>query len=173
MPLATIGRADECDVVLKHGSVSAKHAEVSWVGDGWTVRDLGSTNGTRVGLIPLKEARPLVNAAHLIVGDVDLLFLHGGEEGAIEADELLASLQRRGGLSRREARQALDEHARTGRDVEEILMDRRILGPGSLYEMRHDALHGTMQEATPREPGAISWVVLAAALAAIAWLLFR
>lgn len=173
MPRATLGRSIDCDVVLNHPSVSAQHAEINWTGHGWMVHDLDSTNGTRVGLIPVTEARPLVNAAHLIVGEVDLLFLHGGEEGAIAARDLIESLQRRGGLTRSDARRALDEHARTGRDVEEILMERQLLGPGSLYEMRHDALHGTMQEAaTPREPGALTWILMAAAVAAIVWLLF-
>jgi pSer/pThr/pTyr-binding forkhead associated (FHA) protein len=173
MPHATIGRSQDNDVVLEHGSVSSNHAEISWTGHGWEVRDLGSTNGTRVGLIPVTEARPLVNAAHLIVGEVDLLFLHAGEEGSIAATELVRSLRRRGGLSAGAARKALDEHARSGRSVEEILVERRLLTPGSLYEMRHDAMHTTVRQPGPREPGALTWWLMAAALAAIVWLLVR
>ena len=42
---STLGRSDECDVVLRDRSISRKHAQISRVGDGWVVEDLGSTNG--------------------------------------------------------------------------------------------------------------------------------
>ncbi len=41
-----IGRSGECDIVLNQNSVSASHAEISWVdGRAW-LKDLDSTNGT-------------------------------------------------------------------------------------------------------------------------------
>src|SRR5205823_13650084 len=42
---ATIGRSRDCDVVLNDAGVSRRHAEVRPSGQGWTVADLGSTNG--------------------------------------------------------------------------------------------------------------------------------
>jgi FHA domain len=42
--------------------VSRRHAEIVWTGTGWGVRDLGSTNSTRVNGVVLQgtEVRPLV-----------------------------------------------------------------------------------------------------------------
>lgn len=42
----TIGRAERMTVRLDDAYVSDEHAMVRPDGDGWTVRDLGSTNGT-------------------------------------------------------------------------------------------------------------------------------
>jgi pSer/pThr/pTyr-binding forkhead associated (FHA) protein len=45
---AVIGRSRECDIVLADSNVSRRHAELRPAGMGWTVGDLGSTNGVRV-----------------------------------------------------------------------------------------------------------------------------
>jgi len=45
---AVIGRSRECDIVLADTNVSRRHAEIRPAGAGWTVGDLGSTNGVRV-----------------------------------------------------------------------------------------------------------------------------
>ncbi len=46
--LVTVGRAPENTIVLDDNSVSSRHAEIRAVGQGYLLRDLGSTNGTRV-----------------------------------------------------------------------------------------------------------------------------
>lgn len=43
-----IGRSRECDVVLDDSSISRRHAEIRPSPGGWTIADLGSTNGLRV-----------------------------------------------------------------------------------------------------------------------------
>ena len=43
-----MGRAPECDIELADATVSRRHAEVVRDGDAWLVRDLGSSNGTKV-----------------------------------------------------------------------------------------------------------------------------
>lgn len=43
-----IGRAAECDCVLPDSTVSRRHASIRRRGETWLLRDLGSTNGTRV-----------------------------------------------------------------------------------------------------------------------------
>jgi hypothetical protein len=44
----SIGREDDCDLVLGDGTVSRRHALLRRTPEGWELRDLGSTNGTRV-----------------------------------------------------------------------------------------------------------------------------
>ncbi len=41
-----VGRSDEAGFVLHSNTVSRRHAELCWTGDGFTVRDLGSRHGT-------------------------------------------------------------------------------------------------------------------------------
>jgi FHA domain len=43
-----VGRHTECDIVLEHPSVSRRHARLSFRDGHWVLRDLDSTNGTRV-----------------------------------------------------------------------------------------------------------------------------
>jgi hypothetical protein len=49
LPLhAVAGRAPSCSIRLGDPAASNDHASLAWVDEGWEVRDLGSTNGTRV-----------------------------------------------------------------------------------------------------------------------------
>lgn len=41
-----LGRSRTCDLTLQTPDASRRHAEISSVGGGWLLRDLGSTNGT-------------------------------------------------------------------------------------------------------------------------------
>ena len=43
-----IGRSPGCDLVLDDPTVSRHHAELVREEDGWVLRDMGSTNGTRI-----------------------------------------------------------------------------------------------------------------------------
>jgi hypothetical protein len=73
---ATIGRSRECDIVLSDSNVSRRHAELRPVGDGWSVTDLGSTNGVRVNGRDVRpnEPQPLAPGDRLDVGTVDATF---------------------------------------------------------------------------------------------------
>jgi hypothetical protein len=51
----TIGRLAECDVTLDDANVSRHHAEIRRQDDAFVLCDLGSTNGTRVNGIPIRE----------------------------------------------------------------------------------------------------------------------
>jgi FHA domain/GAF domain len=44
-----IGRGEDNSIVVAHSSVSRRHAAIHNDGAGWWVRDLGSTNGVRIG----------------------------------------------------------------------------------------------------------------------------
>jgi hypothetical protein len=69
----TLGRLDECDVVLNDATVSRRHAEVHRVDDGYEVVDLGSRNGTRVNGRGVVRER-LDDGDELSVGAVGLRF---------------------------------------------------------------------------------------------------
>jgi hypothetical protein len=51
----TIGRLPECDVMIDDANVSRRHAEIRREGRVFNLVDLGSTNGTRVNGIPVRE----------------------------------------------------------------------------------------------------------------------
>jgi hypothetical protein len=77
MPLGnqplTIGRATDAAIRISDTSVSRRHAEIRPSSDGWTVVDLGSTNGTRVNGVPVTERR-LADGDTITVGDATLRF---------------------------------------------------------------------------------------------------
>jgi hypothetical protein len=57
----TVGRAPSCDCVLPEECVSRRHAELRRDGGRWFLRDLGSSNGTRVNgmrVVEDTEVRP-------------------------------------------------------------------------------------------------------------------
>ncbi len=64
---AVVGRDPECDFVIDSPLVSRQHLTVSADGDGWTLRDMGSSNGTyREGIRLTQE--PLGSGAVLRLG---------------------------------------------------------------------------------------------------------
>jgi hypothetical protein len=72
----TIGRATDATVRVSDTSASRRHAEIRPSGGGWTVVDLGSTNGTRVNGAPITERR-LQDGDTINVGDATLRFEAG------------------------------------------------------------------------------------------------
>ena len=76
--VVTIGRKDENDIPLKDGSVSGRHAEICKIEneDGtvsYVLRDLGSSNGTRINSVPIEE-QLLKNNDLIMFGSVEVLF---------------------------------------------------------------------------------------------------
>ncbi len=69
--LLRIGKAPDNDLVLPDASVSRYHCEVEAGAHGMVVRDLGSTNHTRIGRSKIQTAT-LEPGATLTVGDVEL-----------------------------------------------------------------------------------------------------
>jgi hypothetical protein len=68
-----LGRLPECDVVLSDPNVSRRHAELRRTGDTVVVADLGSTNGTRVNGVPVRE-HELASGDEITVGSTTLVF---------------------------------------------------------------------------------------------------
>ena len=69
----TIGRLSTNDVVLPDSNVSRRHAELRRAAEGWTIVDLGSTNGTTVNGKTAKEHR-LQNGDRIGFGTSELRF---------------------------------------------------------------------------------------------------
>lgn len=71
--VTTIGRDPSNDLFLDDVTVSRRHAEIARTGDGFTVRDLGSLNGTYVDGVR-EEQKELRDGAHVRVGRYDIVF---------------------------------------------------------------------------------------------------
>lgn len=69
----TIGRLPECTIVVGDPNASRRHAEVRRQGNDVVVADLGSTNGTRVNGVPVRE-RALEDGDQITVGTTVITF---------------------------------------------------------------------------------------------------
>jgi len=77
----SIGRHPESDVFLDDITVSRRHVAVERDDKGYTLRDVGSLNGTYVNRKRVDEAR-LAHGDEVQVGRYRLTFVIGGERGA-------------------------------------------------------------------------------------------
>lgn len=60
-PRLLVGRHNYCDIPLPLGTVSGRHCELEYVDGYWFVRDLGSSNGTRVNGVICSAQRLMPN----------------------------------------------------------------------------------------------------------------
>ena len=68
-----IGRGSDADVTIADAGSSRKHVEILWDGERAMMRDLGSTNGTKVNGQKVREA-PLPTDTTITIGRTDLVF---------------------------------------------------------------------------------------------------
>ena len=69
-----VGRSPECDIFLDDVTVSRRHAEIVREGDEFTIRDLGSLNGTYVNKKRI-ESTALQDDDEVQIGKYRLTFL--------------------------------------------------------------------------------------------------
>jgi pSer/pThr/pTyr-binding forkhead associated (FHA) protein len=74
--ITTAGRHRDSDIFLDDVTVSRRHAEFYRRGDRFTVRDVGSLNGTYVNQERIEEA-PLTGGDEVQIGKFRLVFLTG------------------------------------------------------------------------------------------------
>lgn len=71
---AAIGRSRDCEIVLEDSGVSRRHAELRPTTSGWTIEDLGSTNGVRVNGLTVHGAHELSSGDRIEMGSTEMLF---------------------------------------------------------------------------------------------------
>jgi len=70
----TIGRSRDCDIALEDTGISRRHAEIRPTPDGWTVEDLGSTNGVLLNGHPIRGAELLEAGDRIELGSTEIVF---------------------------------------------------------------------------------------------------
>lgn len=73
-PGISIGREMDNDIVLDSEGSSRYHSKLEWGEDGWKVRDLGSTNGTKVNGVKITAPTLLKEGDKIKIGSQILLF---------------------------------------------------------------------------------------------------
>ncbi len=74
-PDITIGRAPSNDVPLSGDQLaSRRHALIRYDGVNFTIRDVGSANGTYINGVELRAPTPLNNGDHIGIGEHELIF---------------------------------------------------------------------------------------------------
>ena len=71
---AVLGRSRDCDIVLDDGNVSRRHAEIVPRDGGWSIVDLGSTNGVTVDGRRVRGSAPLRGGEELELGTTHVRF---------------------------------------------------------------------------------------------------
>lgn len=62
--LLVVGRRESCDIVLKFSNVSGIHCKLSIVNGKWMVKDLNSSNGTKINDEQIEEG--LINPGDIL-----------------------------------------------------------------------------------------------------------
>jgi hypothetical protein len=70
----TIGRSRDCEVVLDDAGISRRHADIRPGPDGWTVEDLGSTNGVLVNGRTIRGPQTLHAGDRVELGSTEIVF---------------------------------------------------------------------------------------------------
>ena len=70
----TIGRSRDCEIVIDDVGISRRHADVRPGPDGWTIEDLGSTNGVRVNGRDVRGKQLLHPGDRVELGSTEIIF---------------------------------------------------------------------------------------------------
>jgi hypothetical protein len=72
-----LGRSRDCEIVIDDAGISRHHAEIRPGAQGWTVEDLGSTNGVLVNGQPTRGVELLQPGDRIELGSTELVFEAG------------------------------------------------------------------------------------------------
>ena len=70
----TIGRQSGCTITIRDTNVSREHAQLRRRPNGWTIRDLGSTNGTKLNGVRVESEQMLANGDVIMLGAMKVTF---------------------------------------------------------------------------------------------------
>ncbi len=84
-PVTRVGRREGSDWVLQDGSVSGAHCEIEKNSTGFVIRDLDSTNGTKVNNEPVKQ-KPIFRNDIILIGEIPVM-LEGDDVPETEKPE--------------------------------------------------------------------------------------
>ncbi|MEM8883009.1 MAG: FHA domain-containing protein, partial [Planctomycetota bacterium] len=87
----TIGRSPECDMPIEDGQASRRHASVTRADEGYEVADLGSTNGTLLNSVQVKQ-RPLQHGDVIRIGATEIEYDDPHARPAPSGDSSVSSL---------------------------------------------------------------------------------
>src|SRR5574341_50050 len=73
-PATTIGRTQDCDLVLDYPYISRRHARIERNREEYTVVDGGSTNGTHVNGRRINEMQVLSAGDEIALGEITITF---------------------------------------------------------------------------------------------------
>jgi Protein of unknown function (DUF3662)/FHA domain len=76
-PRTVLGRGSDVDLRIDDPGISRRHAEIRLRGDGATIHDLGSTNGTYVDGTRIEQA-PLLEGTEVRIGRTTLVYRRDG-----------------------------------------------------------------------------------------------
>jgi sigma-B regulation protein RsbU (phosphoserine phosphatase) len=75
----TIGRAGQCSLMIRDSAASRQHLEITFTGNGYECRDLGSRNGTLVNGVAIQNSE-LQNGDQIHIGETLLKFEYAEEK---------------------------------------------------------------------------------------------
>jgi pSer/pThr/pTyr-binding forkhead associated (FHA) protein len=135
---AVIGRdGQDCQVEIPHGSVSSKHAAITYKDGAFEIRDLGSSNGTAVSGTKITGPTPLAPETALTIGTIECLFTCNqpeSEDAGRLSEQLTKHAVAMSKITQAQSRQILDEHRKSGRPVGELLVEKGMLKPAEWAE---------------------------------------
>jgi pSer/pThr/pTyr-binding forkhead associated (FHA) protein len=70
----TIGRQSGCTITIRDTNVSREHAQLRRRPNGWTIRDIGSTNGTKLNGVRVEGEQMLANGDVIMLGAMKVTF---------------------------------------------------------------------------------------------------
>jgi adenylate cyclase len=82
----TVGRRPSCHICLKFPDVSGLHCEFLFQDGRWIVRDLGSSNGVKVGGQPIAGRKSLLPGTEVCIGNHRFTIEYTAQAG-VGADE--------------------------------------------------------------------------------------